>query len=223
MLSKMRTNAAFLLLIAALALSPCLFCQDSAQAISGFQRRYSSVRTITGSFEQIYKAPGVTQVESGDFWMKKPGLMRWEYHKPEEKLFIADGRESSLYEPDARQVSVQPYSASDLRNTPFKFLFGEGDIFKTFSVSYESIIKPKLENTLLVRLTPFDKEGDYSFIVLELDKANFDIRRIVLREQGGNTHEFLFSNIVTNKVFDTKLFTFKVPKGVEVLRMDEGQ
>ena len=75
----------------------------------------------------------------------------------------------------------------------------------------------------MLRLTPFDKEGDYAFIVLELDKANFDIRRIVLREQGGNTHEFLFSNIVINKALDAKLFTFKKPKGVEALRMDEGK
>jgi outer membrane lipoprotein carrier protein len=210
------------ILISLFALLSFLFGQDIAPTISGFQQKYSSVHTIAGSFEQTYKAPGITQVESGEFRMKKSGLMRWEYHKPEEKLFIADGRETSLYEPDARQVSIQPYNAADLRNTPFRFLFGEEEITKAYSVSWESIIKPKLENTLLLRLTPLDKEGDYSFIVLELDKAGFDIRRIVLREQGGNTHEFLFSNIVINKVFDAKLFTFKKPKGVEVLRMDEG-
>jgi len=49
--------------------------QDLAKAISGLERRYASAETVSGNFEQTYRAPGIDQVQSGVFWLKKPGLM----------------------------------------------------------------------------------------------------------------------------------------------------
>ena len=192
---------------------------DLADVVSGLQRRYASVVTVTGSFEQTYRAPGIDQVESGIFWLKKPGLMRWEYRNPEEKVFVADGHESFLYVPQDRQVTVQPLSAADLHSTPLQFLLGEGDINKSFTVSWEADLKPKDGRTYLIRLTPRRSEGEYSFLVLEIDQRSYDLRRITIREPIGNTSEFLFTNLTTNVKIESRVFQFKPPKGVEVLRL----
>src|SRR5512136_131267 len=64
---------------AALCLSPA----DVDSAVAGLQKRYASVETVTGSFRQTFRAPGIDQVESGVFRMKKPCMMRWEYRQPE--------------------------------------------------------------------------------------------------------------------------------------------
>jgi outer membrane lipoprotein carrier protein len=199
------------------------YAQDLTLAMAGVERRYASVQSATGRFQQTYRAPGIDQVESGSFWLKKPGLMRWEYSKPEEKLFIADGRECFLYVPQDRQVTVQPLSASDLRSTPLAFLLGEGNISKNYSASRESEFRSIHDNTILIRLTPRRYEEMYVFLILELDVATYEIRRVTLREHSGNTSEFLLTNVATNVNVEKKQFRFSPPRGVEVIRLTENK
>ena len=195
--------------------------QDLAKAISGLERRYASAETVSGNFEQTYRAPGIDQVQSGVFWLKRPGLMRWEYRSPEEQLFVADGRESFLYVPRDRQVTVQPFSADDLRNTPLEFLLGGGAISKSFAAAWEAEFKPNSDRTVLLRLTPRMHDPACVFLVLELDQTTYDIRRIVVREPTGNTMEFLLSAVQVNLKADSKLFRFKPPKGAEIVRLEK--
>jgi outer membrane lipoprotein carrier protein len=199
------------------------FALDAEAVAAGLQRRYASVETVTGNFRQTYRAPGIEQVESGVFRLKRPALMRWEYRQPEEKLFVADGRESFLYIPQERQVTVQPLTASDLRNTPLEFLLGGGDIRKNFAVSSETELKPKTEGPHRIRLTPRASETMYDFLVLELDPQTYDLRSIVTRESTGNTSEFVFTEMTTNVKIENKSFRFKPPKGVEVIRLTNDQ
>ena len=208
----------------------CFFCAaadlvsvDLEAVAAGLQRRYASAITMSGNFQQTYRAPGIEQVESGVFRMKRPGLMRWEYRQPEAKLFVADGREASLYVPLDRQVTIQSFSASDMRGTPLEFLLGGTDIRKSFVVSWENNFRQTAEPALLIRLTPRSGQSEYEFLVLELDPKNYDLRRITIHEQGGNTSEFRLSNLNANAKIDNKEFQFKPPKGTEVIHLEEGK
>ncbi len=194
---------------------------DVSGAVEGLQRRYASVRTVTGQFEQRYQAPGIDQVESGTFWMKKPGLMRWEYRLPEPKLFIADGREAVLYVPEDRQAMVRAFADSDLRSTPLQFLLGRGDIRRSFRVAPETEFKSRAEGTVILRLKPSGSEHEYEYLVLEVDVRTHDLRRLVIRERTGNTSEFLLTDLRTNIRINDSQFRFRTPKGVEVIRLDE--
>ncbi len=191
------------------------------EAVQGLQDRYRSVRTVSGSFRQTYRAPGIHQVESGIFSLMKPGLMRWEYQTPEEKLFIADGRDSYLYTPEDHQVMVQRFGKADMRNTPLDFLLGRGEILKSFSVSWETDLGARFQGTLMLHLVPLAPDAEYGSIVIECDAGTYDVRRMILRERTGNMSEFEFENLQTNKDLDRKQFVFKIPKGVEVIRLDE--
>jgi outer membrane lipoprotein carrier protein len=204
-----------------LGMSAAAYGSDPAMVVSGLEKRYASVETAGGSFRQTYRAIGIDQEESGTFILKKPGFMRWEYKTPEEKLFIADGRECFLYVPQDRQVSIYPLTASDVRSTPLAFLLGGEDTLKKYSVSLESEFRAAFDHTTRIRLKPLKYEEEYLFIVLELDAASFDIRRVVIREHSGNTSEFFLSNVVTNIKVNSKDFQFKPPKGVEVVRINQ--
>jgi outer membrane lipoprotein carrier protein len=196
---------------------------DPKTIVEGMQRRYASVTVIKANFEQTYKAPGIEQVESGVFWLKKPGLMRWEYQKPEAKLFIADGTETFLYVPKDKQVTVQPFSVSDMHGTPLKFLLGASDLLKSYDVSFESEFKAKFANTVLVRLKPRKTESNFAFFVLELNRDNYEIQSFIMREHSGDTSRFVFTGIVTNVKVNDKSFRFKTPKGVEEVRYTDEQ
>jgi outer membrane lipoprotein carrier protein len=210
-----------------LCLFSCLYTLASgvdarlSAVVDALQRRYASVRTIQGSFQQSYRAPGIEQSESGVFWMKKPGLMRWEYKTPEAKLFVADGRESYLYTPSERQVMVRRYSPSELHSTPLQFLLGQGDVMQSFTVTWETETRPKIQGTAAIRLTPKAAESDYAYLVLEVDEGNAEIRRILIRELTGNTSEFILTDLAANTRVDDRQFHFKVPRGVEIVNLDQ--
>jgi outer membrane lipoprotein carrier protein len=194
---------------------------DLKATIAALQRRYAAVDSIRADFRQTYRAPGIDQTESGTLYMKKPGLMRWEYRDPEIKLFVADGRDTYLYTPEDRQVLVQRFSAADLHSTPLEFLLGQGDISRSFDASWEPDAVSKAAGSILLRLTPRSAEADYAYVVIDCDRISYDINRIVIHERTGNTSEFVLSNLKTNVKVDSKQFQFKIPKGVEVIRLDE--
>lgn len=213
---------AFLLLFLCGILCREVFCaQDLDSAVEGLRQRYASVTSVMGNYQQIYRAPGIDQTESGVFWLKRPGLMRWECRQPEEKLFVLDGRQSFHYIPQDYQVYVQPFTAADLHRTPLEILLGTMDIRKSYTVSWEGSILPKYEGTCLIRLTPRSAEPEYAYLVLELDRKTWDLRRLVIRESSGNTSEFLFTNVKTNVKIENSKFRFKPPKGVDVIKLDD--
>lgn len=194
---------------------------DLAAAVAGLQARYAQVESVTADFEQIYRAPGIEQSESGVLFMKKPGLMRWEYREPEEKLFVADGRDSYLYVPADRQVMVRRFSPEELHSTPLQFLLGRGDIERSYEVSWEKDFRQGANGTLALHLTSRRAETEYAYLVIEFEQRTFDLRRILVKELTGNTSEFFLTNLKTNVRPSDKLFHFKIPNGVEVVRIDE--
>jgi outer membrane lipoprotein carrier protein len=188
--------------------------------VSGLQKRYADVKTVTARFRQTYRAPGIEQQEEGTLYLKKPGLMHWEYRDPEEKYFITNGREAFLYTPAERQVLIRQFSADALQSTPLQFLLGHGNIMEDFHVSWEEAIRAIVQATHLIRLEPRVPEAGYSYLVLECDAKTFDLRRLVIREQTGNTSEFLLTDLKTGIKISDRKFQFKVPKGVEIIRED---
>jgi outer membrane lipoprotein carrier protein len=194
---------------------------DLDAVIAGLQKRYALVESIGADFLQTYRAPGIEQTESGTLIMKKPGFMRWEYRAPEFKLFIADGRETYLYIPEDRQVLIRRFSAAELHSTPLQFLLGQGDTRQSFEVAWEQDPGPNTRGAFVLRFTPRAAEADYAYVVIECDARSFDMRRIVIRERTGNTSDFALSNLKTNIKVDGRQFQFKLPKGVEVVRLDE--
>jgi outer membrane lipoprotein carrier protein len=193
---------------------------DLASVIAGMQRRYAAVESVRAEFTQKYHAPGIEQTESGTMYMKKPGLMRWEYRDPEVKLFVADGRNTYLYTPEERQVVIQKFTSEDLRGTPLQFLLGQGDIRREFEVAWEAVPAPGAAD-YLIRLTPRAAGSEYAFIVVACDRGSFDLRRLAIGEHSGNISEFLFRNLQVNGKLDGRQFEFRIPKGVEVIRLDE--
>jgi outer membrane lipoprotein carrier protein len=206
--------------LAFLLISPS-YQEPVLSLVAKVQQRYAAVTSVSADFRQTYRAPGVDMNESGTFWMKKPGLMRWEYREPETKLFVADGRDTYLYNPQDRQVMVRRFNASELHSTPLQFLLGRGDILKSFYVSRETESAARIQGTVLLRLVPREPDPNYAYFDLECDQNTFDLRRILVRERTGNTSEFLLTNLVTNPKIEDKKFEFKTPKGAEVIRLDD--
>jgi len=216
--TRFAPTGCLLLLILLIPFLPA-YGSDAETALAEMQRRYASVRTISGFFRLTYTDMSIEQVESGEFWLKKPAFMRWEYRQPEEKLFVADGRETFFYVPVDRQVTVQSFTAEELLSTPLKFLLGGQDIEESFYVESGYEFGGESGGTQTFRLIP-KSETEYSFLILEIDEKSFDLKRMAIREHSGNILEYVFTDLKTNiKVSDRK-FRFKIPEDTEVHRME---
>src|SRR4051812_29397965 len=66
------------------------------------QKFYEKTDDFSSDFKQMFKYKGsVRKVESaGTVQVKKPGFMRWDYTKPNPKLFVLDGKALYMFDPE---------------------------------------------------------------------------------------------------------------------------
>jgi outer membrane lipoprotein carrier protein len=78
--------------------------------VARVQGRYERTTRLQARFRQETRVPGFDQVQTGEgqVWILKPGMMRWDYTKPERQTIIANGDTLWIYLPEDRQV-IRPH------------------------------------------------------------------------------------------------------------------
>ena len=185
--------------------------------VDGVARSFVQMKDFTADFVQVFEDPlNRKQQESGHLYLRRPRMMRWEYQSPEGNLFISDGKTVYFYVPADRQVNKETVRETFDDRIPLMFLLGRGDLRSEFTRFELLNTKPFLQGTKVVRMYP-RRKTDLSEVVMEVDPANFQIRRLLLTHSDGSRQEFIFSNIRINTGLRPSLFDFKVPAGVEVV------
>ena len=208
--------ARFVAFTVGLALTPLLQAADggAAEALARrIDKRHQSLGDLTARFVQTYRS-GLMQrqvVESGLLSIKRPGRMRWEYLKPEKKLFVADGKTFYFYVPADRQVIVTRPGGE--RGIPALLLAGRGSILSEFKVALESKALPGMRR---LRLTPRKADPEVETVFVEVDERD-RVRAIEVLDPQGNQSRFVFEDIRENVGLRDGLFQFRIPRGVEVV------
>jgi outer membrane lipoprotein carrier protein len=148
--------------------------------------------------------------------MRKPGKMYWEYQQPTPKFFVADGQRSYFYVPRDRQVIVSDLDLSEVQ-TPLLFLLGKGNIREDFHVELEEQEEALEPQNTLIRLMPKQPQGEFSFLILEVNSSSYLIRRLIVVEPIGNRNEYILSSFRENVEIPEQQFDFEVPAGVELM------
>jgi outer membrane lipoprotein carrier protein len=195
---------------------PAADSRQPADALArALQQRYQGVKDFSADFSQSYRG-GVLRtqtVEQGTVSVKKPGLMRWEYLKPEKKEFVSDGRKTYLYVPQDKQVIVNDADIEGV-STSSLFLAGKGDISRDFTAAYADTPVP---GTVALKLTPRRRQPDYDYLVVALDPASLQIRGLLTHDAQGGDSTLTFTNLKENQGISDKVFTFRIPRGVDVV------
>ncbi len=182
------------------------------------QRKYEQVRDFSADFEHIYEG-GVLRkklTERGTLLVKKPGMMRWTYTSPEKKEFVSDGRTLYSYVPADRQVIVSTVPPADEASSPAMFLAGKGSIQRDFTPRSP---RPQglAASEVALKLVPRSQQNDYDWIILVVDRATLQIRRLVTADTQGGTSTFVFTKLRENLGLPDKAFAFTIPRGVDVV------
>jgi outer membrane lipoprotein carrier protein len=183
------------------------------------QQRYQGIRDFSADFVHTYRGGALrTQTtERGRVLIKKPGLMRWTYTAPEQKEFVSDGRKVYSHIPADKQVIVTTLPPDDQATTPALFLAGKGDIARDFTAAYAD---SPVSGATALKLTPKRPEPEYEYLVVALDPATLQMRGLTTRDRQGGDSTLTFSNLKENQGISDKEFTFRVPRGVDVISDD---
>lgn len=192
---------------------------ETARAL---QEKYDRVKDFTADFTHTYEG-GVLKrksVERGTVQIKKPGRMRWEYTTPEKKTFVADGVKVYSYIPADKQLIVSDVPKVDEATTAVLFLAGKGNLARDFNVSYAETAAP---GAIALRLDPRQKQRDYDWLIVGIDRTTMQIRALTAADQQGGRSTFEFSNYRENTGINDNAFVFKIPKGTDVIHAGSGR
>lgn len=187
--------------------------------VARVQARYDRTSHLRARFHQEVELQGFDQVQSGEgqVWMLKPGMMRWEYVKPERQTIIANGETLWIYVPDDRQVMRERLSDTLQSRTPALFLAGTGKLTELFTVTQPFSESSSEDGMLTLQLHPKRGQGYLSQMSLGIDPTSYLTVKVTMSDPLGNVTTLVFSEIDTNVEIDPSLFQFRVPPGVEVV------
>jgi outer membrane lipoprotein carrier protein len=176
----------------------------------GFQADFVQKSTL--------KAMEITDFASGKVFVRYPGMMRWEYEKPDRQIIITDGLKLWIYRPADNQVMTG--------DAPAFFRDGKGASFlsdiKLIRQKFKISLLPAADDTFYeLQLLPLEKTLDVADIRLAVAKKTFEVVRITTYTSSGDENQIELVNYQFNPQLDDALFRFNIPKGADVLQMDE--
>ena len=168
--------------------------------------------------ESTIKAMDIVDFASGKIFVRYPGMMRWEYEKPEKQIIITDGHKLWIYRPSDNQVLTG--------SAPAFFSDGKGASFLSDIKLIRQKFKISLENSkegffYELKLQPLEKRLDVTDIRLSVTKNTFTVIRIITYNSYGDENRIEFANHQFDVKLEDSLFSFKIPPGADVVQLDE--
>jgi outer membrane lipoprotein carrier protein len=210
------TIGRFLTLLLIFTTSVSLSAQtDLRTTLRGVEQRYNRPRSMQMNFEQSVTGQGrMARTESGVLYLRKPGKMRWNYSRPEGKVFLTDGKYVWFYSPNTGRVERSPMKESADLRAPLAFLMGRLDFYRDFR---EFRMRAEGADTFVVA-TPKSERAPYTTVEF-LIAPDHRIKFLKVVGQDDSVISFRLSEEKSNPPLDEKLFQFKVPTGVEVVEV----
>jgi outer membrane lipoprotein carrier protein len=189
------------------------------EILSGIEKRYAGAG-FSARFEQrsIMKAMDITDTASGTIWVKRPGKMRWTYETPEEQIIITDGTNLWIYKPEENQVALGHAPAFFAGGKGAGFLSDMKQLREKFDIRLES---GNSTSPYVLNLKPIGANLDIAAIYLTVSPDSFEITRIVTYNTYGDENRIDFKDIAYKDTIDDALFTFQIPKGADILQLEE--
>jgi len=192
--------------------------QESARDIvAKVEQTLASLQSFQADFEQTYYATTVSSPlkEKGRVYLQKPDLVRWEYKDPEEKVIVFKEGILLTYLPEDNQLFRQKLAKEQYEAEILAVLAGKGHLVDKYLIE-PSPFPGEGGNASQLKLTP-QEEGEYTHILLEIDRKTWLLRKAIFFDWAGNKNEFFFGKIRTNPRLPAEIFEIKVPPDCEII------
>lgn len=202
----------FLVMILFITTARPLFAQTVNEAVQAVEKHYQDLTDLKAKVIQKnhLASLGKTQVFEGMLSIKKPGKLRLEYTNGQ--MILIDGKSALFYSKKSEQVIKKTFTDFEHMNVPVAFLLGAAArIRDDFAV-----LQPDPKRPYHLELIPKKPGAPMKKLTITCDNAA-RITQLSIFDKSGNVTDILFSEIREETGVDDKVFTFKVPKGTEVI------
>ncbi len=210
----------FLFFILVFSSAQSVLCQNSSTTLSSqeensnlslseiikkVENRYAASSFSTNFFQALnMKEMGITDTASGKAFFKYPGMMRWEYEKPDKQIIITNSNRLWIYWPDDNKVMIGESHSFFGDGKGASFLADMKLISQKFSITLE---KYDIEGYHVLKLVPKEKTLDLSAIYLFISTKTFVVNKITMYKIYGDEKNIELINIqYKQKFYDYKLF-----------------
>jgi outer membrane lipoprotein carrier protein len=190
---------------------------DIANKVQAF---YDQTKTFQADFKQEYLIkihPDAPRKSQGHVVFEKPGKMSWTYDQPNGNRVVSDGKILKVYEQENQQMFEQPVDKSQYP-AALSFLLGQGSITGSFTLRTLDAAAMKYENGWVLEGTPKDPTPAYQKVLLYVDAATSQVRRVLILDAQGNRNRFEFVNPIVNTPVAQGEFSFSPPAGTQVVK-----
>ncbi|EYF06951.1 LolA family protein [Chondromyces apiculatus] len=183
------------------------------------QQFYDSSKTFQATFKQNYtiKVQNVQKVSTGKVVFEKPGKMSWTYDAPNGNRVVSDGTTIKVYEKENEQMYETSVKGSQYP-AALAFLMGTGKLTKDFSLKLLNAQQMKFEGGYVLEGTPKEATPAYQKVLLYVDSATNQVRRVLILDAQGNRNRFDFSAPVVNQPVTKGEFEFTPPPGTRIVK-----
>ncbi|WP_040372667.1 LolA family protein [Desulfovibrio oxyclinae] len=220
-----RPRLAVVLLAAVLAISVATpgMAQDSRNITDRIQKRYDTLETFQGRFEQVLTNAATRQSETrtGYIWYRQPSLVRWVTMEPEkEVLVIGEDVAWDYFEED---LTAFKYSVEGLLDskTILRFISGKANLqedflVKTQWVGEEEVRKEWGDELTILQLTPKEPEPGMVQAYIGVEPETALLRRILIVDFMGNANDVSLLDVEVDREIPESKFAFTPPENVVV-------
>jgi outer membrane lipoprotein carrier protein len=183
-------------------------------AAAELDRAAAAVAGTEAEFVQSFTPKGFrnSQTESGVVVFGTLPLMRWEYQKPEAKLFVFDGVHSWFYLPEDKQVTVSKLDDARRRELPFLIIGDPAERARAFTLT-----ERQDHGSIVASLQPKEAASMIRDISITISASDHTIRKVQYADREGNRTLFSFSAFRKHPA-DAETFRFDPPKDVQVVQ-----
>jgi outer membrane lipoprotein carrier protein len=167
------------------------------------------------------KAMNITDMATGKVYIKYPGMMRWEYEKPNRQIIITDGDKLWVYRPEDNQVMTGKAPTFFRDGKGASFLSDVRLIRQKFDIALEPGQPTESDLFYHLKLIPREKTLDISQIRLMVSKQTFNVLQVMTLNFYGDETRIDLINFAFGVDMDDSLFSFTIPQGVDVIQIDE--
>ncbi len=185
------------------------------------QEKYDSTSDITATFTQETYSNSDSEpvMATGKVYFRRGGKMRWEYEKPEPQIIVTNNDDVYIFEKNANQVMIIPRKRFLSSEISRAFFFGKGSIRHYFDVTIDTECTLTPESWCL-RLVPRQGNSNLREMRLIIDPRSHVIQEMWITDELSSRTHIRFRDIELNRNLPDRLFSFTVPKGVEVYRSE---
>jgi outer membrane lipoprotein carrier protein len=207
---------------------------NASKLTARFEAKYRTAKTLQATFLERYsEGSRLVRTEAGTAYFRRPGKMRWEYERPEQDVFLVDGKTAWFYVPADHTVTRVPAKQSEDLRTPLALLAGQMKISRICSrVEPAGDERPRREGDVVLRCRVRGekksagkaddsesilgaRESDVVFFEIAPDTG--ELARLIVRQPGGVEVEFRFENWRFDPPIPEAMFRFDPPAGVAIV------